>query len=209
MSIFLRYELILILLCFQVPAKCGGYASWWQETRYGSEICKEKGSNGYAIGIECRDHKRNGVPQNMAFHENGHLITNISRWYFYKNHIVGEITEEGQTRFFIFNEATCQSQLYQVQEEFDVRIREMRLKPILWTRWYEKNWGFFITDGHILDKLTFAYVKVPALIVFGIVMLIGLVRTNFRLGHVFNKATLIILVLIIMRFILDIFPGSI
>lgn len=204
MSVFLRYEYILVLLCFQVPAKCGGYASWWQETRYGSEICKERGSNGYAIGIKCRDYD-----WTITSHENGHLITNISRWYLYKNHIVGEIVEEGQTRFFIFNEATCQSQLYQKREKFDDRILEIRLKPLLWTRWYEKNWGFFITDGHILDKLTFAYVKVPALFIIGIMTLIGLMRTQFNIKHRFNQVMLMIIAVIILRTILDLFPGSI
>lgn len=126
-----------------------------------------------------------------------------------KDQLIGEIDEDGEISFFLFNETTCQSQVYQIREEFNGRMQEMKLKPLLWTRWYEKNWGFFITDGHILDKLTFSLVKVPLLVMFGIVMLIGLVSTDYSLRNKFNQATLFILGLMIVRIILDIYPSSI
>ena len=204
MTSAIRNMSFLILLLIPTIGQCGGYASWWQTTKLGNTVCKERGSNGYAIGIKCKELRR---PE--PFHENWHLVSNISRWYFYNNYIVGETEEKGQIRYFLFDELSCESQIYQEEEVFERRIHELQLKPSLWTRWYHSNWGFFITDGHILDKLNVAFVKVPVVVLFGIVMLIGLVRTRFRLRHPFNVISLIIFIGIVVRLLLDVYPGSI
>jgi hypothetical protein len=191
-----------LTLCFsQMVGKCSNYGSWCQETKFGNEICKEKGTNGYFISLRCKDYEKDS--------KNEPPVTDINKWYFYKNHIIGEALEKDLKRFFIFNEVDCQSQIFLTPKDFNARLMEEGLKPMIWTRWYEKNWGFFIPSGHILDNLNFAFLKVPALVIFGIVMLIGLMRTSFNLRHKFNLFNLFVVGLIIGRFLLDLFPDSI
>lgn len=58
--------------------------------KLGNIVCKERGSNGYVIGIKCKEFRRFEF-----FYENWYLVSNILRWYFYNNYIVGEIEEKG------------------------------------------------------------------------------------------------------------------
>jgi len=201
LNIRCRFVPIFILFFFPVIGECAELASWWQKTKYGNEFCNIKYPNGYIISIKCKDYRKAS--------RSGYVVTNVAKWYFYKGHVVGEVTEKGQKRFFIFDETTCQSRIFQQQETFHAKVREEGLRPILWTRWYEENWGFFITDGDIGDGLNFIFFKLPALVVVGIATLIGLVRTRFNLRHPFNLVTLTLVFLIGVRFILDLFPGSI
>ena len=204
MTYAIRNMSFLILLLIPIMGRCGGYASWWQTTKLGNTVCKERGSNGYAIGIKCKELRR---PE--PFHENWHLVSNISRWYFYNNYIVGETEEKGQIRYFLFDELSCESQIYQEEEVFARRIHELQLKPSLWTRWYKENYGLIITDGDFGDGLVFFWVIRPALFIITLVTLIGLIRTNLDLRHPFNKVMLFIVGLILVRIILDVYPGSI
>lgn len=185
----------------QEIGKCGDFGSWWQKTKNGNEICNEKGSSGYFISIKCKDFRKSI--------ESGYVISDIDKWYFYKNYIVGESIKIERQVFFIFNEITCEHQVFQKREEFDKRINEIGLRPMIWTRWYKENWGYIITSGNFGDQLYFTFVIVPILFIVGLVTLIGLMRTGLDLKHKFNKAALIIVSMILVRILLDLFPGSI
>lgn len=200
MTIILRWVIILIFFFSTIVVRGGAYASWQQKTIHGSAICNIKGPNGYEIGIKCREQ--------LSVNGQKPIINNLTRWYLYKGFIIGEAIENDQIRFFIFDEAACQIQIIQAQEEFNAVLKERGLRPILWTRWYESNWGLIITDGHIVDKLDFVFFKLPILFVIGLITLIGLIKTKFNLRHRFNQVTLMIVGAIIVRIILDLFPNS-
>ena len=199
----LKYLIILITV-FGIPkkGKCGEFASWWQKTPNGNEICKEKWNNKYVIGIKCNDYK---IKEN----DYGHVITNLTKWYFYKNQIIGEFDNENQIGFFIFNELSCEEQFFEDKKKFENKLEELNLKPRIWTRWYDSNWGMIITSGDFGEGINFIFIKLPILIITLIVVLIGLVRTKFNFKHKFNKMSLTIVGLIVGRILLDILPSSI
>ena len=201
MTSAIRNMSFLILLLIPTIGQCAEFASWWQQTKYGNEVCSEKGAAGYINSIKCRMSGYDNI--------NGHTISNLDRWYFYQAHIVGEIVDNDKRSFFLFNELTCQSEVFSGREAFDERITELRLKPKIWTRWYKENYGLIITDGDFGDGLVFFLVIRPALFIITLVTLIGLIRTNLNLRHPFNKVMLFIVGLVLVRIILDVYPGSI
>lgn len=181
---------------------CGEFASWWQKTPNGNEICNEKWNNKYFIGIKCKVY-------NIEGNKYGHVITNLTEWYFYKNQIIGEFVNENQVGFFIFDELSCKKQLFKDKKKFENELEELSLKPKIWTRCYDSNWGMIITSGDIGEGIGFIFIKLPILIVASIIVLIGLIKTRFNFKHKFNKISLTIVGLIVGRIILDILPNSI
>ncbi|MEO1263429.1 MAG: hypothetical protein AAFZ15_31755 [Bacteroidota bacterium] len=204
LSMILLKKIIIpfFLLWCSTNATCSELASWWQKTHNGTEICKEKWSNIYYIGIKCLGHKKRGE-------KFGHNITDLSKWYFYQNHIIGAFSQAEKPAYFIFNEFTCEKQIFLDKNKFDDRLNKLDLKPFIWTRWYDSNWGMILTNGDIGDSLILIFFKLPILFITGIIILIGFIRTKFDLKHKFNKISLAIIGLIILRLLMDIYPGSI
>lgn len=195
---------MILILTIGIPknGKCGEFASWWQKTPNGNEICNEKFNDKYVIGIKCKDYK-------IEVNEYGHVVTNLTKWYFYKNHIIGKYKKGDQKEFFIFSELSCEGKFFKDEVEFGNKLKELNLKPKVWTRWYDSNWGMIITSGDFGEGINFIFVKLPILIITSIIVLIGLIRTKFNIKHKFNKISLTIVGIIVGRIILDILPGSI
>ncbi|HSY61649.1 MAG TPA: hypothetical protein VK796_07215 [Cytophaga sp.] len=67
-------------------------------------------------------------------------VSNLSKWYFYSNHIIGEydtfINPEYKTAYFILNELNGELKTYNSKELFEKDIQVKELKPLFWTRWY-------------------------------------------------------------------------
>lgn len=199
----INYLIILILMIgMSKIGNCAEFASQWQETPKGNEICKERWNSEYIIGIKCKHHKIEGIKY-------GHIITNLTKWYFYKNQIIGEFINENEIGFFIFDELSCEKQLFKDKNKFENQLKELNLKPKIWTRWYHSYWGMIFTSGDFGEGIYFTFIKLPILIITPIVTLIGLIRTKFDIKHKFNKISLTILGLIIGRILLDILPNSI
>ena len=157
---------ILILIAgIPILGKCGELASWWQKTPNGNEICKEKWNDNYVIGIKCKILEKES-------NQDGHMISNLKRWYFYKNFIIGELAEGGQKKYFIFDETNCQEQEILTQNGFRNRIEALNLRPKIWTRWYSSNWGVFLTSGDYGEGMIFMLVKLPLLILMEFVLAI-------------------------------------
>ena len=196
--------LIILVYLIGVPkiGECGEFASWWQKTPNNNEICNEKWTNKYLIGIKCKDYKIN------KSYEYGHIISDLAKWYFYKNQIIGEYKSEENIAYFIFDELTCKKQTFDLKSEFQNKLKELNLNPMIWTRWYKSNWGMIFTNGGFGEAFMFIYFKLPILIITTIIFLIGLIKTKFNLKHKFNKFTFTIMGVIVGRILLDIFPNS-
>ena len=196
-------NLIISVFLIVIPkiGLCGDFASWWQNTPNQNVICNEKFNDKYAIGIYCK---------NLGFEDeiNGHVVSKLIKWYFYRGQIIGEYQSEHSNAFFIFDELTCQKQSFNSKIEFDKQIQELKLKPKIWTRWYKSNWGIIFADGDLVEGIVFMLVKIPILIIISLVFLISMIRTKFSLGSNFNRVTLGIMILICGRILLDFFPQS-
>lgn len=196
-----KITILTILLLFTLSVgKCSEFSSWWQKTLYGNEICEEKWNNEYVIGIKSKNKKEN---------QYGHIVTNLKRWYFYKNHIIGQLTEKDEQKYFIFNELNSDFFLFSSHREFKKKINELNLNPKLWSRWYSSNWGIIVSSRDFGDSLDFIFVTLPILILTLLIIIAGMVWTKFNLKHIFNKISLVILALIIGRILLDVLPQSI
>lgn len=202
-----QLKIITILIAIIGSPKignCSEFASWWQKTPNNNEICNEKWNDQYVMGIICKDKVFDG--ERIA---HGHIITNLNKWYFYKNQIIGEFNNENKKAFFIFDEATCKTEIFKEKVDFENRLQALDLVPKIWTRWYQSNWGIIFSSGDFGEQLTFFYLTLPILIATPIILLIGLISSNFNFKHKLNVLTLIVMGIIIARIFLDLMPNSI
>jgi len=199
------FKIFIILVVFiGTPkfGKCSDYASWWQKTPYNNEICYENINDNYTIGIKCEK-------SNDNVNEFGHVISDITKWYFYRKYIIGEFIKEEKTNFFIFDELKCIKQTFDSKSEFEIQLKKLKLKPILWTRWYNSNWGVILTNGNIADSFISVFIILPIILITTIVFLVRLIRSKFNFKNIYNKIILVIIGIFILRIILDIYPNSI
>lgn len=200
-----RIPLVLILITTtSLPAKSSNHASWAQRTPGKSAISHTRAKEGYTNGIICKDIFKDYLSQGQK----DHVVTNLKKWYFYKNHIIGQYNDTSQVQFFIFNESTCTHEKFEDEVAFKNQIKLKRLKPLIWTRWYKENYGMIFTEGHIGHQLTFAWFYMPILIGLTIFFIITLSRTRFNLNKKINKINLMITGIILIRILLDFYPQS-
>lgn len=193
------FTIVLILLCSS--SLYADFGNWYQETRSGSTVSNIKCYDRYRIGINCK--RRNEELDNC-----GHQVSDVGRWFFYKDNILGEFTELSSHKYFIFNESSCELLTFVSSAEFKEETCLQGLEPKLFKRWHNSNWGFFISTGDIGFGMTLIIVKIPILILIAIILVIGLYRTKCDLSHSFTRVTIVVVVIIILRLLLDVFPQS-
>ena len=190
------------------------FSNWWQDTPYGNEIAYDDWGTGSSIFVHCRrERNRSGVDD-------------LRRWYFYRNTIVGELDDAAGHRYFAFNESTCETSYFTDRREFNRYIERSDLRPRLWTRWYDSYHGviyssvrcFACRPGRIL-LLWFVSAALPLQIV--AVLMIGCgaaaatrsaawaVRTGPNRRLVRNGVTILLIVGLIARVALDVYPHSV
>ncbi len=197
-----KYFVVIIIIFFSLDIYSSEYGSWWQQTPGGNTMAREKSNSGYIIGIEC-----NNVT--VYSDQNGHIITGLKKWFFYKNHIVGFLQKSGQENYFIFSEVDCRIDLFDSQDLFYKELKSNKLMPFIWTRWHTKNYGLIITDSkNIGDHLFFVIIQMPLLIVFLLYFIIVLVKTKFNINRRLNKFNIVIIGCLFFRILLDLFPNS-
>lgn len=194
--------LIYLSIGFSINLFSSELGSWWMNTPNGNQICNEKLNDKYTIGIICKNVKSDA-------NEFGHIISNIRKWFFYKKHIIGESKFENQIRYFIFNENTCEIDIFVQKLDFESALQKKRLTPLIWKRWHKQYWGFIFTDGDFGEGILYIFFKLPLFILSWLVIIIGLLKTKCD----FRKISTWILALygcvLLIRVILDYYPGSI
>ena len=103
----------------------------------------------------------------------------------------------------------CIKQTFDSKSEFEIQLKKLKLKPILWTRWYNSNWGVILTNGNIADSFISVFIILPIILITTIVFIVRLIRSKFNFKNIYNKIILVIIGIFILRIILDIYPNSI
>lgn len=75
---------------------------------------------------------------------NGKMYRSPSKWYFYKDHILGVqkvYTErEYDFEYFIINEKEGEIYTFNEEGNWEEFIKSNELKPKYWRRWFKENW---------------------------------------------------------------------
>ena len=168
MNQFIKVGIIMLTLFFPFESKCGEFESWWQTTPKGNIIGKEKWNNEYVIGIVCKNADKKSK-------KNGHTLKNLEKWYFYRSHIIGEFKDSSSTKYFVLDELNCEYSIYKNENDFNIQIKQKRLKPLFWTRWYNSNWGVIITSCDFGEGINFMFITLPLIIASTVIMVIYLI----------------------------------
>lgn len=200
-------EIICIISIVLIPVLLKGSAeldTWNRNTPGGNkfthERCCTETNRTYNNNIACR--KNNS---------NKYIIVNVKRWYFYKNCIIGEFwisTNDEKINYFIFSERTCEVEEFESESKFTERLKSRSLKPFI-RRYYTESWGVFNRYGEFDDVISFFFLKVPILVIFSITVVVVFIRTKIDFKLRANKLILLLLLLIFVRWVLDVFPQSI
>jgi hypothetical protein len=141
----------------------------------------------------------------LTLTKSNQTVENIARWYFYRKHIVGQTNSD----YFIVDEATGKVQRFSEFGQWNEVLAQMELSPTVWTRWYSDNWKFF-------ERMLFAIFFIGLVILLPLLFFLfrGLNRwitndSKFELRKSYLIAFVAIVVVIIARTILDIYPQSI
>ena len=205
-------NMTILILLMGIPkiGNCAEFGSWWQKTPGNNEIANEKWRDNYIIGINCKDLRmKQKYHGDIMRNDSGNVISSLTKWHFYKNQIIGEFNNKGKKGYFIFNESTCQKEVFEEELKFKNKLKALNLKPKIWTRWYKSNWGIIFTSGAFEEGFIFLFIKLPILIILSLTFLIGLVKTKFNFKHKFNVISSAAFLLVIARILLDFLPSSI
>ena len=187
-------RILFLTLALPHLAFCGGFSSWTRDTPGGNTICGEK-----FILIYCNYMR--GV------HQSQKCVDHIERWYFFRNHIVGNYWQDSVQQYFIFNETDCTCQTFNNEQDFEKSRVAQKLEPFFWTRWYSTYWGVIIGEGNF--RAFFDKLPVRLLILcFFVFTPIQLIRTRFSPKNRINQCLLLAFCLIALRIWLDVHPQS-
>lgn len=105
-------------------------------------------------------------------------LHNLEEFYFYKNHIIGY----GKEYYFVFNENTEQTDLFQTEREWKQIVSEKGLKPAIYTNWLD------ISDSpatFLLIAFLWGMIAAPILLLILIVVMIELIRRRISVSRRF------------------------
>jgi len=185
----------LISFCLIVTlAKAGDWSQWFHTTPGNNIISNESMNNRHRNVFTCS--------------ENHHSIHYLEKWYFYKGNIIGSFEESQPAKYFILNENNCFIDSFANKVEFNNALRERKLKPLIWEKWFEDNWGFFFEgDGHggLMDWffLRGTWLVLPSVFMLGIGIMLNKIQGKF--GRLICSG---IVLVTIARIFLDLYPMS-
>jgi len=121
---FVSYVTCIFLAFQPYIITAADFGNWYQTTKNGIEISYQKCNDRYRIGMRCKKKKNE---KDIC----GHEISNLSKWYFYKDHIIGEYTGESEFEYFIFNENNCTNNSFYEKEKYTKHIKSNKLRPLI------------------------------------------------------------------------------
>ena len=197
-SIGISIITVLVFLLTTAKSFALGIGEWENTTPGGNRIVHDQWSDTITLYL------------NYGF---VHQIAGLSRWYFYKDHIIGEYNNGGKY-YFIVDEDDGHVDTFHTRQEWQKYISDNSLNPSMWTRWY--SWEWQISPD---DKEMMLWVDVG--LGLGIALPIALViysykapkNKNFRFRKLYFKTTLIaigiLIIFTVIGFILAAWPQSI
>ena len=137
--------------------------------------------------------------------KNNQVINNISRWYFFRKHIVGQTSSD----YFIVNETTGEVWRYNEVQEWNTAIKKSELSPTIWTRWFTDNWKFY-------ERMLFTIIFIGAFILLPLLFFLFRRLNRWITSDdkpKFKKTQVAVFIgialIIVARILLDIYPQSV
>lgn len=135
----------------------------------------------------------------------GMYLQGIEEFYFYDDCVIGKSSTaygDFKSGYFVINEKTGKINTFSTEQDWKAFIKLHYLEPWIWKRTYTEGWSV-LTFGFFLALIAFG---IPIFIIYRIL------KTAINMDR-FKKPlriiTLIIIGLFVLRYLLDIFPGSI
>lgn len=191
-----RHLHVMIIGFFASTCVASDWSQWWHETPYGNEISNQHYNNIHRNLFIC---KKTGKDR-LHF---------LQRWYFYKGCVIGYLEQGQPNAFFIIDERTCALDTFKTRETFDIALEDRNLKPLLWTRWYATNWGFYLrgTDTGLffffIILIRFWWIT-PLLL-----LILGVATWKYRRERLFWCLVLSIVTIMCIPLLFDLIPQSI
>ncbi len=171
------FKSLLLFLMLPHFAFCGGFSDWSYTTQSRNTISGAWRNNEVFVTIQCCQ-MYDGVQNYQT------VVEHIERWYFYRNHILGNYWQNGVQRYFIFNETDCVCETFENTWAFDKSRIAHHLKPMFWTRWYDDS---DMDAYRSLGDLSFLFFQLPFLVLLVILSITKLIRTQFSVKNRFNQ----------------------
>lgn len=185
---------LIIFLLFSLNSFARfGLADWAEETPNGNSI--------HNFNDKCL-YMRNGVK-----------VHNLFEWYFYNDCVIGTTSLPDRVfsinKYFVANEMFNTVDTFNTEQDWKAFIKLNHLEPFIWKRTYTYNWSQ-ITWMNFFVLFTFGfYISIPLTITIFVIVKRAIKRENFNKRKPYTITTLIIIGLFVLRYLLDIFPGSI
>lgn len=159
---------------------------------------------------------------NQTYFDDGRSITlangdkyNVDaslRWYFYKNHIIGEgkIMSKDKSmmaEYFVIDEINSELIGFEDKATYETYLKENKLTPLIWTRWHKTDWNVFW--GIILSAIVLFPISL-GLISWNLYILWKAVKLDkFSLKSKWTRRSLVLPILLLIFRIMSEFPQSI
>jgi len=150
----------------------------------------------------------NNFSDRSIYLKDGQHLDGLKRWYFYHDHVVGEL-EDGRG-WFVVNEETSEIIGQTDEAKWRAIVQELGLKPKLWTRWWDSD-PTVLTNGlfWFLWILTAWYVAIPVLLLVVMVFRRAWERERFNWQKPYSLGALAITAFVLVRVALENWLGSI
>lgn len=182
--------LILIQISFSPYGNCS-FSEWSNQTKNGNTILNFGGN-----GIEIITSKR--------------TIENVKRWYFKKNHIIGEIqsNETEKIKYFVLDEKKGNLFTFRKKSNWDNYIKKQNLIPKLYTRWFTDDWDIY-NNGFFSFYLMIFPISLPLTFLYLFILYRALKKEKFKLKKPYTLVFLVFTLIILLDIIMSKFPQSI
>jgi hypothetical protein len=124
-------------------------------------------------------------------------VHNIKKWYYYKNHIIGESAEY----YFVFNELTKELRCFALEQEWELFLGKRYLTPKIWTRWYMGEYTWAGTAFLVL-------LSIPCYLLISEYINKKLREDIFDWSKTSVKGSAICIIYLLILYLLELFPQS-
>ena len=138
-------------------------------------------------------HDRNSRVTSFSFVVGQPQLDSLTRWYFYKNHIVGTISNG---KYFVVDEINLSVKKFENQAAWEIYLDTYKLSPPVWTRWCDDDWTFSEKDfsGYLyLELLLGIAISVSMVFLNHIKMAASRKKTRFKRSILITMTIFIIL----------------
>ena len=180
--------LILVFTLCSINSFAGWFSAnhWEEETPHGNHI--------------------NGNGQIYLNMSNGVYVNHLKEWYFYDDCVIGRMDTTNKCHiytFFVAHEWFNTVDTFNNEKDWKAFIELHHLEPLIWKRTYTADWRKFPGFGFFLAIIIFC---IP---IFNIYRILKTTISMNRFEKSLKITSLIIIGLLLLRYLLDIFPGSI